>query len=103
VLRVDYRPDVTIGAYQYTISGAQSVCGQVAKLESLRYVHRRVSQVDSRVNEGVINNKGKGVTDALNRTRQQLAEQLLKDWSKKDLKELTRLMRRFVNDLMARK
>ena len=74
---------------------------QVAKLESLGYVQRRPSHADSRINEALITAKGKGVTDALDRTRQQLAEQLLKNWSKKDLKELTRLMRRFVDDLMA--
>ena len=78
-----------------------TVSRQVAKLESLGYVKRRASQTDSRVNEAIITAKGKSVTDALDRTRQQLAEQLLKGWSKRDLKELTRLMRRFVDDLMA--
>jgi DNA-binding MarR family transcriptional regulator len=78
-----------------------TVSRQVAKLESLGYIQRRGSKADSRVNEAVITAKGEAVTDALDRTRQQLAEQLLEDWSKKDLKELTRLMRRFVDDLMA--
>jgi DNA-binding MarR family transcriptional regulator len=78
-----------------------TVSRQVAKLESLGYVQRRAAQNDSRVNEAIVTGKGKSVTDALDRTRQQLAEQLLNDWSKKDLKELTRLMRRFVDDLMA--
>jgi DNA-binding MarR family transcriptional regulator len=78
-----------------------TVSRQVAKLEDLDLIHRRASKEDSRVNEALITAKGRTLTDALDKTRQRLAEQLLKDWSKKDLKELTRLMRRFVDDLTA--
>jgi DNA-binding MarR family transcriptional regulator len=76
-----------------------TVSRQMAKLETLGYVQRRTSANDSRVNEAVITESGRQVTLALDRTRQALAERLLKDWSKSDLKELTRLMRRFVDDL----
>jgi DNA-binding MarR family transcriptional regulator len=78
-----------------------TVSRQVAKLEDLGFIQRRASKEDSRVNEALITAKGRTLTDALDKTRQRLAEQLLQDWSKKDLKELTRLMRRFVDDLMA--
>jgi len=78
-----------------------TVSRQVAKLESLGYVRRRPAKADSRVNEAIITEKGKSVTQALDATRQQLAERLLEDWTRKDLKELTRLMRRFVDDLTA--
>jgi DNA-binding MarR family transcriptional regulator len=77
-----------------------TVSRQAAKLDSLGYIQRRASQADSRINEAIITARGKSVTDSLDRTRQQLAERLLKDWSNKDLKELTRLMRRFVDDLV---
>jgi DNA-binding MarR family transcriptional regulator len=76
-----------------------TVSRQMAKLETLGYVQRRTSATDSRVNEAVITESGRQVTLALDKTRQALAERLLKDWSKSDLKELTRLMRRFVDDL----
>lgn len=77
-----------------------TVSRQVAKLEDLGFINRRPSKHDSRVNEALITARGRTLTDALDKTRQELAEQLLKDWSKKDLKELSRLMRRFVDDLM---
>ena len=78
-----------------------TVSRQVAKLDTLGYVERQASDTDSRVNEAKITERGRSVTSALDKTRQELAERLLKDWPKKDLKELTRLMRRFVNDLMS--
>jgi DNA-binding MarR family transcriptional regulator len=78
-----------------------TVSRQVAELDTLGYVERRASGNDSRVNEAVISERGKAVTRALDETRQKLAERLLKDWTKKDLKDFTRLMRRFVDDLMA--
>ena len=77
-----------------------TVSRQVAKLGELGYIRRRPSKKDSRVNQALITDRGKAVTDALDRTRQQLAERLLQDWTKKDLTELTRLMRRFVDDLL---
>jgi DNA-binding MarR family transcriptional regulator len=78
-----------------------TVSRQVAKLDQLGYVKRRPSKADSRVNEALITDRGRAVTDALDKTRQQLAERLLDGWTKKDLAELTRLMRRFVDDLTA--
>jgi DNA-binding MarR family transcriptional regulator len=99
---IDRKGPIGVGDLADTVGrDYTTVSRQVAKLESLGYVQRRPSQADSRINEALITSKGKGVTDALDRTRQQLAEQLLRDWSKKDLKELTRYMRRFVDDLMA--
>jgi DNA-binding MarR family transcriptional regulator len=77
-----------------------TVSRQVAKLDTLGYVERRASRADSRVNEALISERGRNVALALDNTRQDLAERLLKDWTKKDLKDLTRLMRQFVNDLM---
>jgi DNA-binding MarR family transcriptional regulator len=76
-----------------------TVSRQMAKLETLGYVQRRTSTSDSRVNEAVVTERGQQVTHALDKTRQALAERLLQNWSKSDLKELTRLMRRFVDDL----
>lgn len=99
---IERRGPVGVGDLADTVGrDYTTVSRQVAKLERQGYVKRRTSRADSRVNEASVTAKGKVVTDALDRTRQQLAEQLLKDWTRKDLKELTRLMRRFVADLMA--
>src|SRR5271154_6389362 len=72
-----------------------TVSRQVAKLESLGLVSRKPSKADKRVREALITVKGRGMTDALDTARERLAAQLLANWSKKDLQDLARLMRRF--------
>ena len=78
-----------------------TVSRQVAKLESLGLVSRKPSKADKRVREALITVKGRGMTDALDTARERLAAQLLANWSKKDLQDLARLMRRFADDLLA--
>ncbi len=78
-----------------------TVSRQIAKLDSLGLVTRRPSKVDSRVREAVITAKGKEVTGAIDATRERLATLLFADWSKRDLQDLTRLMRRFADDLQS--
>ncbi|XYH93314.1 hypothetical protein ACMHYB_36390 [Sorangium sp. So ce1128] len=41
------------------------------------------------------------MTDALDAARQRLAAPILAKWSEEDFSDLVRLMRRFVDDLMA--
>jgi len=45
--------------------------------------------------------KGRVMTNALDAARGRVASILLADWSKKDLQDLARLMRRFADDLLA--
>ncbi|WP_437933004.1 MarR family winged helix-turn-helix transcriptional regulator [Sorangium sp. So ce341] len=78
-----------------------TVSRQVAKLESLGLVERRPSPADRRVHEAVITDEGRKVTDALDAARQRLAAPILATWSEEDFNDLVRLMRRFVDDLMA--
>jgi DNA-binding MarR family transcriptional regulator len=78
-----------------------TISRQVAKLASLGLVSRYPSKADKRFREVVITAKGRGMTDALNAARERLAAQLLANWSKKDLQDLARLMRRFADDLIA--
>src|SRR5271170_5191276 len=78
-----------------------TVSRQVAKLESLRLVARRQSKGDHRVRETTITAKGRAMTDALDAARERVASILLADWTKKDLQDLARLMRRFADDLLA--
>ncbi len=78
-----------------------TVSRQVAKLESLRLVGRRPSKGDQRVREAAITAKGRAMTDALDAARERVASILLANWSKKDLQDLARLMRRFADDLLA--
>ncbi|MGK3963871.1 MarR family winged helix-turn-helix transcriptional regulator [Sorangium sp. So ce118] len=78
-----------------------TVSRQVAKLDSLGLIERRPSPADRRIHEAVITDKGRQVTDALDAARQRLAAPILARWSEEDLSDLVRLMRRFVDDLMA--
>jgi DNA-binding MarR family transcriptional regulator len=78
-----------------------TVSRQVAKLESLGLVSRRASRNDKRVCEATVTAKGRAMTDALDAARERIASTLLADWSKKDLQDLARLMRRFADDLLA--
>jgi DNA-binding MarR family transcriptional regulator len=78
-----------------------TVSRQVAKLESLRLVARRPSKGDKRVHEATIMAKGRAMTDAVDAARERIATTVLADWSKQDLRQLARLLRRFVDDLLA--
>jgi DNA-binding MarR family transcriptional regulator len=78
-----------------------TVSRQVAKLEGLGLVERRPSPGDRRVNEAVITDEGRRMTDALDAARLRIAAPILAKWSEEDFNDLVRLMRRFVDDLMA--
>jgi DNA-binding MarR family transcriptional regulator len=76
-----------------------TVSRQVAKLAELDLVERRPSATDRRVKEAVISTAGRRVTDALDAARYRLSAPVLAHWSDRDLLELERLMRRYVDDL----
>lgn len=76
------------------------VSRQVAKLESLGLVERRPGK-DKRVREAVVTERGRELTDALDAARRRLAGPLLGRWSARDLQELARLLRKFVDDANA--
>jgi DNA-binding MarR family transcriptional regulator len=78
-----------------------TISRQVAKLESLGLIKRYSSKADKRVRQAVITAKGRVMTDALDAARERIAGRLLANWSKKDLQDLARLMRRFADDLLA--
>jgi DNA-binding MarR family transcriptional regulator len=78
-----------------------TVSRQTAKLEGLGLINRRFSKTDNRVREAVITAKGKEMTSALDRARERMAAVLFRKWSKRDLKDLVRLMRRFADDFQS--
>jgi len=78
-----------------------TVSRQVAKLAELGLVDRRPSATDRRVKEAVISSAGRRVTDALDAARHRLSAPVFAHWSDRDLLELDRLMRRYVDDLLA--
>jgi DNA-binding MarR family transcriptional regulator len=78
-----------------------TVSRQIAKLHSLGLIRRRPSKADNRVREAVVTAKGKEVTSAIDSARERMATVLFAKWSKRDLQDLTRLMRRFADDLQS--
>jgi DNA-binding MarR family transcriptional regulator len=77
-----------------------TVSRQVAKLKNLGLIVRRAGKTDRRVTEAVITEKGKTMSEVLDAARERLATIALADWSEQDLKDLTRLLRRFADNLM---
>jgi DNA-binding MarR family transcriptional regulator len=78
-----------------------TVSRQVAKLAELGLVERRPSPIDRRVREAVISPAGRHVTDAIDAARHRLNTPIFAEWSDRDLLELERLMRRYVDELLA--
>jgi DNA-binding MarR family transcriptional regulator len=78
-----------------------TVSRQIAKLDTLGLIARRPSKTDNRVREAVITAKGKQMTGAIHSARERLATRLFATWTKRDLQDLARLMRRFADDLQA--
>jgi DNA-binding MarR family transcriptional regulator len=78
-----------------------TVSRQTSKLDLLGLIHRHASKTDNRVRQAVITAKGKEMTSAIDAARERLATVLFAQWSKRDLKDLARLMRRFADDLQS--
>lgn len=78
-----------------------TVSRQVAKLEDLGLITRRASRTDRRVRQAVVTDQGRVLTKALDAARLRLAAPILATWSDQDFRDLVRLMRRFVDDVMA--
>jgi DNA-binding MarR family transcriptional regulator len=76
-----------------------TVSRQVARLENLGLVARRAGKTDRRVTEAVVTDKGQAMSEILDAARQRLAAGALADWSEQDLNDLTRLLRRFADNL----
>ncbi len=76
-----------------------TVSRQIARLEELGLVERRPGTVDKRVREAIITPRGKLATDALDAARETMALELFRDWSREDLDELVRLMRKLAEGM----
>jgi len=76
-----------------------TVSRQAAKLEELGLIERRASTTDRRVSELLLTAKGRRTGQALLAAHQRVIAPILAKWGDKDVAELTRLMRRLVDDL----
>ena len=78
-----------------------TVSRQIAKLDSLGLINRHRAKTDNRVSEAEITAKGKEMTSAIDAARERIAAVLFANWTKRDLQDLARLMRRFADDLQS--
>jgi DNA-binding MarR family transcriptional regulator len=78
-----------------------TVSRQVTKLNALGLIKRHPSKRDSRVRQAVITAKGRKMSNAIDAARERIAAGLFARWSKQDLQDLARLMRRFADDLQS--
>jgi len=60
-------------------------------------VKRRANADDSRINEAVITDRGKGTVSRITKARRKLLGTLLSDWSEKERHDLVRLNRKLAN------
>lgn len=79
-----------------------TVSRQVARLEALGLVQRQPGASDMRVKETVITASGAHTLASITQARRTLLGHLLRDWSREDQATLTRLMRRFADDMRDR-
>jgi DNA-binding MarR family transcriptional regulator len=78
-----------------------TVSRQVARLADLGLVRREPNSQDRRVMEATVTEEGKRVTDALDAARDRRNTPLFEHWSDRDLFDLVRLTRRYVDELTA--
>jgi DNA-binding MarR family transcriptional regulator len=77
-----------------------TVSRQVAKLESLGLVARVPSPEDKRVRAAVVTDEGRAMTRALDAARQKIIEGLFAHWDTNEVRELSRLLRKFADDAL---
>jgi DNA-binding MarR family transcriptional regulator len=76
-----------------------TVSRQVARLEMLGLVERRLNPTDKRVREAVITPKGKTATNALDVAREKMALKVFRHWTREDFDNLLRVMRMLADSM----
>lgn len=78
-----------------------TVSRQIAKLARLGLIQRRPAKSDHRVQEAALTVRGQRVVRAIDGARLRLATVMFAGWNRRDLGDLARLLRRFVDDFEA--
>lgn len=77
-----------------------TVSRQITKLEGLGLVARCPSPEDGRVRAAIITDQGRSMTAALDAARQKIIQGLLAGWETEDVRNLSRLLRKFADGAM---
>lgn len=76
-----------------------TVSRQVARLAAFGLVERRVESTDGRQHLTSITSRGRSLGARVSRAREGLAASIFASWSPRDVREFTRLARRFANSI----
>jgi DNA-binding MarR family transcriptional regulator len=79
-----------------------TISRQLAKLESLKFVRRRVGKSDRRTNTAELTDAGADIVQKITHARRRLLSRALADWSEADGKTLADFSRRFADTLLDR-
>lgn len=77
-----------------------TVSRQVARLEELGLVKRRLNAQDRRVREAIITDQGRAITDRIDDAREQMALKIFSDWDSAELEQFVGLIRRFADAII---
>ena len=101
LVRVERKGPLAIGELAELCGRDYStVSRQISKLENLGLVIRGVDAADARVTQAQVTAKGRAITKALDGARERLMTALLATWDKKEVAELSRLLRRLADDAL---
>ncbi len=103
LVRVERRGPLGVGELA-ELCGRDSttVSRQIAKLEDMGLVSRRVNGRDARVRDVAVTERGRAMAGALDRARETAIASLLAEWDREEVGELARLLRKFANDALKR-
>jgi DNA-binding MarR family transcriptional regulator len=76
-----------------------TVSRQLARLEALGLVNRRISRSDRRAREVTITADGRAAVQAVDGARERLAQKMFRGWSEADFEQLVRLLRMLADGL----
>lgn len=77
-----------------------TVSRQVARLEELGLLSRKISPADKRIREAIVTSRGNAATKAIDAARLEVAERLFADWTATEFEDLVRLIGKLASDLV---
>lgn len=101
VMRIEHGPVGVVELAQLCGRDYTTVSRQVRRLEALGLASRRIVAGDRRQRQVTLTAKGRRVTASLDAARGTMLSKALTGWSRQDLRQLARLLRRFADDAMA--
>jgi DNA-binding MarR family transcriptional regulator len=102
LIRIRLRGPIAVGALADQSGRDEStVSRQVGKLEKLGLISRHVLSGDERTRVAVVTERGEAVVVKIGEVRDQMVDEALQEWTKRDRADLKRLVRRLADSASA--